>query len=1725
MNEKELKEYEEKVKKYKSALNYVYTDGTVSGAERTSLENLKNELGLTTDECRNFEQPYVLAKKAEEEGKQLHFEDICDCHHMYLCHIDDSLRWESIDGSGVENIEIGDTYIEKCSAGGFGTHDAFITIGESVEDLLSKYGENNFPEQAVKDGKVILFNRSEFGTVENIDKYLMARFNILTPIEIEEQYAEGLGEHGEVLKDYIRQTNKKEFYDVFLNENDLRKTGTFLRAMITVKGDIDLYAFKPPFKMKNQDIQLVEWDEKDIPVIAELDTENGFRNLLRELYEYYKDNKEWETEVEYLSVLLDAYEKGINEDRYLEAKWDELENVPFITDENGNEILDAEEGWRHFNKGTSKEQILKYFDFNHSKGVAYLVNDYPADKAIKEYIEKNFTEDAANYIQSHVVSKLLDEGREITEMSLKEIAEKAMNELDEYFNAIDSKEQLEEAKHYYDYIYKELSDTAREGVNRQVLDRQDRNEEENINSHFNKEHKTMENKVKKEEISQNANSKIATNFILEKLQNAGIEIVTDKEEFNRILESENVLQKMIENNEAPEKIEHQKQYINGLIVNQDELNLLEDNIANAFKQLDKSLRFNANFEVQSEKLKEEVSIFPGSTGKHGLGIRHIIEERAKKDNLSLDEITALSSLIIDTVQTGDITRDSENRCEFSKKGIIAIVRKDFDDTHQNWILTGFHYKGEIEEKNREATETIQTVIAKYSQSQDYSYFRNQVGAVIASLDLNISQTVNKSSKNHQEKLEIKYETKANDGTYFVTSMETQKVQNEKPIVIDNPSKAIPLLEKFANDEVENFGVILLNTHHQVKEVRVISVGTINSTLVHVRETFKEAIRHSSAGIILFHNHPGGNPLPSFEDLKTTKKLLETSQTIGIPILDHIIVTPFDGYYSFLEQNKLQELQGEINKPNYFIQNNQTFGFTHNGKIYLNPDIMNSNAAVHEYTHLWDKYTQNTNPELWQKGKDILSKTHLWQEVKVDPNYQDISDDDDLVLSEVHSRICGELAQKVLERIAEQDGEITKDKVIDWDKETWDFIFTSIGIETFNSVNPELKLSKEDLKDLLSQPMKDLMEGKNINMQKSMSFEYMEKVFDEEYSKAKIRELNNGTAVLRPINRLLKENGKVEFTKSDWIRRDDRLKDSIGEHTVLASLTSIMLSNNIPVETLKPAEWNNFNKIKESTDRYLSKKEMQITSENNMENTNLIKENISDDQIFEWIKDAHYKTDNWDFDVVSSKNDVANLSAIHLIKDLAKEDLSKYEDATSLSEFIDRKMKENNMLIMPEDNVNYSEDIEPISDFARELWNNNLLQKYVKNYAASISTLSQNRNLMAINEAKELIEKFVFDEYMSTPDFDNLHEIGIAYTEYTDPLTKSDYSVQVNVNLIEPSIVKIVNGIEVSKDEYESLKDLNTLALSDLDFDELVDISNGEDEIGLRKKHEEIESQLLSQANKIFEEKFNSSALVTKAKLYNPLDYGFEKDNKLHILLEVNSNEREDDLFNVLAKEEYKLSNGVEVDFNPITIREYGSIDQYLDSLQKEYKKELQIKHEKEILDSLKTDFIPSALNLDSTYYTDEQLNKLTDADVEYALGSDIISNKTEIKEFYERNGLEGIKNAVKFNSLNSGKYKTELEKSSPKTEKDIVLSFISKLKENENSMIKESAVDSVLIDAQQVLKSFNSEEKKIIGKWLMDSGADSPITLQKKLENEVKPKKIEQKREITRHRDDLLHTR
>ena len=88
---------------------------------------------------------------------------------------------------------------------------------------------------------------------------------------------------------------------------------------------------------------------------------------------------------------------------------------------------------------------------------------------------------------------------------------------------------------------------------------------------------------------------------------------------------------------------------------------------------------------------------------------------------------------------------------------------------------------------------------------------------------------------------------------------------------------------------EEFWVLLLTSANQlIREVRVTS-GTLNSSLVHPRECFSEAIKHKAAGVIFLHNHPSGNAEPSQEDIAITRQLVEAGKILGIPVHDHLIL--------------------------------------------------------------------------------------------------------------------------------------------------------------------------------------------------------------------------------------------------------------------------------------------------------------------------------------------------------------------------------------------------------------------------------------------------------------------------------------------------------------------------------------------------------------------------------------------------------------------------------------------------------------------------------------------------------------------------------------------------------------------------------------------------------------------------------------------------------------------
>jgi DNA repair protein RadC len=88
---------------------------------------------------------------------------------------------------------------------------------------------------------------------------------------------------------------------------------------------------------------------------------------------------------------------------------------------------------------------------------------------------------------------------------------------------------------------------------------------------------------------------------------------------------------------------------------------------------------------------------------------------------------------------------------------------------------------------------------------------------------------------------------------------------------------------------EHFVAVFLNTKNQVIHKSTIFIGSLNASIVHPREVFKEAVRRSAASMICFHNHPSGDPSPSQEDINVTKRLVSCGKMIGVDVLDHIVI--------------------------------------------------------------------------------------------------------------------------------------------------------------------------------------------------------------------------------------------------------------------------------------------------------------------------------------------------------------------------------------------------------------------------------------------------------------------------------------------------------------------------------------------------------------------------------------------------------------------------------------------------------------------------------------------------------------------------------------------------------------------------------------------------------------------------------------------------------------------
>ncbi|MBU3075692.1 RadC family protein [Clostridium estertheticum] len=122
--------------------------------------------------------------------------------------------------------------------------------------------------------------------------------------------------------------------------------------------------------------------------------------------------------------------------------------------------------------------------------------------------------------------------------------------------------------------------------------------------------------------------------------------------------------------------------------------------------------------------------------------------------------------------------------------------------------------------------------------------------------------------------------------------------------ITSPSDAYNLFKEiFEGADREKLIVISLDTKNQPTTINVVSIGTLNTSLVHPREVFKSAILSNAASIILAHNHPSGDATPSGEDINITNRLRDAGKLLGIDLVDHIIIG-FNSFVSLKEKGNL-----------------------------------------------------------------------------------------------------------------------------------------------------------------------------------------------------------------------------------------------------------------------------------------------------------------------------------------------------------------------------------------------------------------------------------------------------------------------------------------------------------------------------------------------------------------------------------------------------------------------------------------------------------------------------------------------------------------------------------------------------------------------------------------------------------------------------------------------------
>ena len=222
-----------------------------------------------------------------------------------------------------------------------------------------------------------------------------------------------------------------------------------------------------------------------------------------------------------------------------------------------------------------------------------------------------------------------------------------------------------------------------------------------------------------------------------------------------------------------------------------------------------------------------------------------------------------------------------------------------------------------------------------------------------------------------------------------------------------------------------------------------------------------------------------------------------------------------------------------------------YGATAGGKIYLNGSTLNPETPIHEYTHLWDAACQNINPELWRRGVELMKQAPLWEQVKADPAYADLTTDNEIA-GEVHSRLTGKDGARLLEDIVSRsrDGnaiEVAKavtlrERLKNWLKDYWWWLRDTLSPWT------RAEAERVTIEDFVHMPLKDLVRGTDLTGSRMTT----------EESRIVERAKADGTFMKAP-------NGKpTNLSERQWVQvRTRAFKERFGDWEKAAKVLNVV----------------------------------------------------------------------------------------------------------------------------------------------------------------------------------------------------------------------------------------------------------------------------------------------------------------------------------------------------------------------------------------------------------------------------------------------------------------------------------------------------------------------------------------------------------------------------------------